>query len=92
MKYFVYFLTNKNHSVLYIGVTNDIARRVTEHSFCEQNSFCARYNVNKLVYIEEYSSAIDAIEREKQIKGWNRKAKEKLINSVNPEWKDLFES
>ena len=91
MNYYVYILTNKSNSVLYIGVTNDISRRTFEHSFLESNSFCAKYNVNKLVYVETTSSIYDAISREKQLKKWSRKTKEKLINALNAEWKDLFE-
>ena len=90
MKYYVYILTNKTNSVLYIGVTNDITRRTMEHMLFEQNSFCAKYNVNKLVYVETASSSYDAITREKQLKKWSRSSKEKLINSINPLWQDLF--
>ncbi|MBQ8468398.1 MAG: GIY-YIG nuclease family protein [Clostridia bacterium] len=90
--YYVYILTNKNNSVLYVGITNNIERRTMAHVFFEENSFCAKYNINKLVYVEQYLSSYDAISREKQLKHWGRKAKEKLINSINPEWRDLLKN
>ena len=87
-----YILTNYKKSVLYIGVTNDLKRRMTEHkSQFDPCAFTARYNVNRLVYFERFQSINDAIAREKQIKHWNREWKERLINTTNPDWDDLFE-
>ena len=93
MQYYVYILTNTHNTVLYTGVTNDLRRRVYEHkNHLIKGSFTAQYNVNKLIYYELTSDINSAIEREKQIKGWNRKHKNKLIDSKNPEWVDLYES
>ena len=90
--YYVYIMTNKLNSVLYIGVTNDLTRRVYEHkSKVEPNSFTAKYNADKLVYFESTNSIESAIAREKQLKGGSRKKKIDLINSVNPDWNDLYE-
>ena len=89
-KFYVYFMTNKYNTVLYVGVTNDIKRRVIEHRTGNSNAFTARYNCHKLVYLEEYSSIDEAIAREKQIKSWNRARKEKLIDDYNPEREDLL--
>ena len=92
MEYYVYILTNSNKNVLYTGITNDLVRRVYEHKHhLDKGSFTDRYNVELLVYYEMTSDVIAAIEREKQIKGWNRKRKEKLIMSRNPDWDDLYE-
>ena len=92
MQYYVYILSNSNKNVLYTGVTNDLQRRVYEHKHhLDKGSFTARYNVENLVYYEATSDVEAAIEREKQIKGWNRKHKNKLIESKNPNWKDLYE-
>ena len=89
---YVYILTNATKSVLYTGVTNDLAKRVYEHKqHLDKGSFTAQYNVDNLVYFEATDNPIAAIEREKQIKGWNRKRKNKLVESKNPEWKDLYE-
>ncbi|MCB0493831.1 MAG: GIY-YIG nuclease family protein [Cyclobacteriaceae bacterium] len=88
----VYILTNVNNTVLYTGVTSDLFSRLNEHTEKEYpKSFTARYNINKLVYYENFHSIEEAIIREKQIKAGSRKAKIKLIISINPEWKDLFE-
>ena len=90
---YIYILTNKSNSVLYTGVTNDLIRRVYEHKHHQdKGSFTAQYNVENLVYYETIENPIAAIEREKQIKGWNRKRKNKLVERKNPEWKDLYES
>ena len=88
--YYVYILTNVTNTTLYIGVTKDIYRRTNEHNEKVVDGFAEKYNVNKLIYVEEYSSINDAIQREKQLKGWTRKKKEILIGSLNPEWKDLL--
>jgi putative endonuclease len=88
-QYFVYILTNKSNKVLYIGVTNNLERRMFEHKNKMINGFTKRYNLTKLVYFEETSDIKSALEREKQLKNWHRDWKIKLINNFNPEWKDL---
>ena len=85
-KFYVYILTNKHHKVLYTGITDNIPRRTFEHQTKKYNSFTKRYNVEKLVYFEEHTNASDASAREMQIKGWIRKKKVELIESINPEW------
>jgi len=90
-KYFVYIMTNKNNSVLYTGVTNNLVKRVYEHKEKLIKGFTAKYNANKLVWFAETSSIEEAIKREKQIKAGSRQKKIDLINSMNPEWKDLYE-
>ena len=93
MNYYVYILTNKWNTVLYTGVTNDLIRRVYEHRIqADPKSFTAKYKVTKLVYYEYTGDVRVALEREKQIKSWNRKTKEKLINPMNPNWEDLYSS
>lgn len=87
--YFVYILTNKSNRVLYTGVTNDLNRRIFEHKNKLIEGFTKKYNLNKLVYIEEFASVTDAIYSEKKIKGWIRKRKIDLIELRNPDWKDL---
>ncbi len=88
----VYILTNKYHTVLYTGVTSDLKKRIYQHKNKEfKSSFTANYKYDKLVYFENFIRIEEAIAREKQIKGGSRKAKEELINSFNPEWKDLWE-
>ena len=87
--YYVYILASKKNGTLYTGVTNDIERRVYEHKHKLTPGFTSRYNVNRLVYYEEYNDIRDAIAREKQIKGWLRKKKIALIESMNPNWDDL---
>ena len=91
MKYYVYILTNKNLTVLYTGVTNDLVRRVYEHkNHLDQNSFTAKYKTTRLVYFEETTDVRSALEREKQIKSWSRERKTDLIVSMNPQWRDLY--
>ena len=93
MNYFVYILTNKWNTVLYTGVTNDLVRRVYEHkTHADPKSFTAKYKVTKLVYYEYTGDVRVALEREKQIKSWNRKTKENLINTMNQNWEDLYSS
>ncbi|MDO8617863.1 MAG: GIY-YIG nuclease family protein [Candidatus Uhrbacteria bacterium] len=87
--YSVHIMTNLLDTVLYTGVTGHLAERVQQHKEKQVSGFTARYNLNKLVYHEETSDIGAAISREKQIKGWTRVKKNKLIESVNPEWKDL---
>jgi putative endonuclease len=84
-------MTNKNNSVLYAGVTNDLKRRVYEHKEKIIEGFTKRYNVDKLIYYEVFDDPNNAIAREKQIKGGSRKKKIELINSFNKEWRDLYE-
>jgi putative endonuclease len=84
-------MTNAHHTVLYTGVTNNLYRRVLEHRSGTGGGFTSKYNVNKLVYFECGSDVNLAIAREKQIKAGSRKKKIELINTMNPEWKDLFE-
>jgi putative endonuclease len=86
--YYVYIMTN-NSKTLYTGVTNDLNRRVYEHKQKLIPGFTQKYNITKLVYFEETSDVNTAISREKQIKGWLREKKITLIESMNPEWKDL---
>ena len=90
-QYCVYIMTNKHHTVLYTGVTNDLQRRVLEHREGKGGVFTKKYNVHKLVYFENGEDVNAAIFREKQIKAGSRQKKIDLINSINPEWKDLFE-
>lgn len=85
---FVYILTNRNHTVLYVGVTNDILTRLWEHQQ-SRNGFVRRYQLTKLVYIEGFESAIRAIRREKYIKGKGTFWKVSLVNTINPFWLDL---
>ena len=93
MNYYVYILANKSNSVIYTGVTRDLIRRVYEHRHhLDPNSFTAKYNVTRLVYYEATTDVRSAIEREKQIKGWNRARKNKLVETLNPQWQDLWES
>ena len=87
--FFVYIMTNKNHTVLYTGVTNSIIRRNFEHKQKLVEGFTKKYNVNKLVYYQEFGTAAEAIAFEKKVKGWTRQKKINLINSKNPEWRDL---
>ena len=91
--YYVYLLSNDTNVALYTGVTNDLCRRLYEHrQHLDPHSFTARYNIHKLVYYESCTDVQAAIEREKQIKSWNRRRKNKLVESMNPEWKDLYET
>lgn len=90
--YYTYIMTNWNNKVLYIGVTNNLIRRVFEHKDKQIKGFTSKYNINKLVFFEEHSEAKQAINREKQLKGWKRDKKNLLIESVNPEWIDLYDS
>jgi len=87
--YYVYILTNRSNKVLYTGITNDLSRRIYEHKNKLINGFTSKYNVHKLVYFDYVEDVKSAIEREKQIKGWLRKKKIELIESQNPDWRDL---
>ena len=86
--YFVYIMTNKSRT-LYTGVTNDLERRVLQHKSKQITGFTQKYNITQLVYYEETDDVGAAIAREKQIKGWLRKKKIDLIDSMNPHWEDL---
>ncbi len=90
--YYVYILTNISNKVLYVGVTNNLIRRIYEHKNKLIDGFTKKYNLYKLVYFEQINDVKSAINREKQLKGWIRKRKEELINSLNPDWEDLYDS
>ena len=91
--YYVYMLTNAHKNVIYTGITNNLVRRVYEHKHhLDKGSYTDQYNLEYLVYFETTSDVKAAIEREKQIKGWSRKRKDKLIETKNPDWNDLWES
>ena len=84
-------MVNENNHVIYVGITNDLIRRVYEHkNHLDKGSFTDRYNVEKLVYFESTSDVNSAISREKQIKGWNRNRKNKLVERINPNWDDIY--
>jgi putative endonuclease len=87
--YYVYILTNKYHTVLYTGVTNDLERRCHEHKQKIIKGFTQKYNVDKLIYFETFDSIDSAITREKQIKAFSKEKKLALINKVNIDWKEL---
>lgn len=88
----VYILTNKNKTTLYIGVTANLIRRVQEHKNKRNpNSFSSKYNLYFLIYYEHFSDIVEAIMREKQLKNWRRSKKEILIALINPNWEDLWE-
>lgn len=93
MTAWIYITSNKPNGVLYTGVTSELKDRITSHKTKKyKNSFSDRYNLDKLVYFEKFESIITAREREKQIKAGSRAKKNKLIESKNPEWEDLFET
>jgi len=87
----VYFMTNKNNTVLYIGVTSNLEKRVFQHKTKAYKGFTEKYNCDKLVYFEVFTDINQAISREKQLKKGNRNRKNDLVNSMNPDWKDLSE-
>ena len=86
----MYIVTNKHNTVVYVGVTNNVFRRTLEHREGVGSLFTSMYRCKKLVYFEVFDYVYDAIRREKEIKKWRREKKERLINSVNPGWRDLF--
>jgi putative endonuclease len=92
MQYYVYILTNWNNRVLYVGMTNDLNRRIYEHQNELVDGFTKKYHVHKLVYFEVTSDVYSAIGREKQIKGWTRQKKDELVSKTNPAWNDLTET
>ena len=91
MTYYVYMMTNKYNNVLYTGFTNNLIRRIYVHKeHMDPKSFTTRYHVEKLVYYESTTDVRSAIEREKQIKSWNRTRKNQLVESMNSQWRDLY--
>ena len=88
--YYVYMLSNWDDSVLYIGVTSNLPKRLYEHRIGLMEGFTKKYNVHKLVYFEQTTDVRVAIEREKQIKSWSRAKKNALVETMNPDWKDLY--
>ena len=90
MAFYVYLLASKKHGTLYLGVTNDLVRRVYEHRSKAVSGFTARYAVDKLFWFEIYNDATTAIAREKELKKWRRDWKIRLIEEKNPEWIDLY--
>ena len=89
MQYYVYILTNQHGNVMYVGVTNNLVRRIYEHRNHLVDGFTKRYRVDKLVYYEQTNDVATAIRREKQIKGWTRVRKNALVESQNPLWEEL---
>jgi putative endonuclease len=89
MPYYVYILASKRHGTLYIGITNDLRRRMEEHRFGMGSKFVRQYRVLRLVYVETCDDPESAIRREKQLKKWNRDWKIRLIEEENLEWRDL---
>ncbi|MFC1736846.1 GIY-YIG nuclease family protein [Candidatus Hydrogenedentota bacterium] len=87
---YIYIMTNKSNRVLYTGVTSDLVKRVWQHREGVEEGFAKKYNAKKLVYFEVFGDILNAIAREKQIKGGSRQKKIDLIESQNPEWKDLY--
>jgi putative endonuclease len=87
-KYYVYLLSNRTFT-LYVGVTSDLERRMLEHKQKLVKGFTSRYNIDKLLWYQDFDDAMQAIEAEKRIKGWRRSKKLALVNEMNPEWKDL---
>ena len=93
MNYYVYILSNVTNTAIYVGVTRDLVRRMYEHRHkLDAGSYTAKYDIHKLVYYESTCDVRAAIAREKQIKGWNRARKNKLVESRNPRWEDLYDS
>ncbi len=90
--YFIYIISNWNNSVIYIGVSNDLKRRVFEHKEGKIDGFTKKYNINKLLYFEHFTNIEYAIKREKQLKKWKRLWKNELIEKRNPNWDELFET
>lgn len=89
--FYTYIAASPNNKALYIGLTNDLKRRMYEHKNKLVPGFTVKYNIIKLVYYEHYTNINDAIKREKNLKKWKREWKNELITKVNPEWKDLYE-
>lgn len=89
--YYIYIMANSNNRVIYVGVTNNLLRRVAEHMSKKVCGFTEKYNVTKLVYFEQTPDVMAAISREKEIKKWRREKKDRLIENMNPDWDDLSE-
>jgi putative endonuclease len=89
--YYVYIMTTENNRIMYIGITNDLERRDYEHKHKLIKGFTQKYNVTKLVYYEQTHDVETAIVREKQLKGWLRRKKNELVETINPSWRDLSE-
>ncbi len=89
--YYIYVMTNKTRTTIYIGVTNDLVKRVIQHQRAETEGFTKTYKLNRLVYYEIFDDVLDALAREKQLKGWRREKKNALIATLNPLWEDLSE-
>jgi putative endonuclease len=87
--FYVYMMTNRSRVVLYTGITNDLVRRVWEHQNAEVKGFTKIYKVNRLVYYETFEDPLNAISREKEIKGWRRSKKNASVQTLNPTWADL---
>jgi putative endonuclease len=90
-RFWVYILTNRRYGVLYVGVTNDLARRIEQHRLKVARAFTAKYGIMKLVYFEEFESILEARAREYTLKRWRRSWKLALVDKVNPEWRNLAE-
>ena len=90
--YYVYLITNWNNKVIYIGVTNNLERRLYEHKNKLINGFTKKYNIDKLVYFEETTDIKSAITREKELKGWRREKKNRLVEKSNKNWRNLSEN
>jgi putative endonuclease len=88
---YIYIMTNQHNTVLYTGVTSDLSKRVWQHKEKFVDGFCKRFNLDKLVYYESCGNIVSAIAREKQIKGGSRRDKMALVESLNPDWRDLYE-
>ena len=91
-QYWIYILVSGSGNAMYIGVTNDIERRIWEHRNGQGSEFAKKYRATRLVYSEEYDNPNDAIAREKQLKGWRRERKNELVRTINPEFRDLMPS
>jgi putative endonuclease len=89
-QYYVYIMTNETNTVTYTGMTNDLLNRVTQHKNKIVKGFTSKYNINKLVYFETGEDVYGTLTREKQIKSWPRIRKTALVNSTNPEWRDIY--
>ena len=92
MSYYVYIIASRRDGAIYIGVTNDLVRRIYEHRTKVVAGFTSKYNITQLVWFEVYDDPVSAITREKELKKWKRSWKIQLIEAENPDWKDLYES
>ncbi|MDY0393024.1 MAG: GIY-YIG nuclease family protein [Candidatus Bipolaricaulis sp.] len=90
-KGYVYIVSNKNRTTFYVGVTNNLKRRITEHKTGNGSIFTGKYNLKELVYFEEIPDIVQAIKREKQLKNWHREWKMNLIKTINPDMRDLYD-